>query len=128
VTRFPAGQAASCWSTTAARRNRTAQRDAACGLAIQRQTALLVLALTLTACSRTDPGISREKAEAVLKLYDYTEMSFGGSGGMVWNGRPREWRLSDECHGRSEWNDAAAALRLRWQSPRPVKGEGRGMQ
>ena len=39
-----------------------------------RQIALLVLALTLTACSRTDPGISREKAEAVLKLYDYTEI------------------------------------------------------
>ena len=38
---------------------------------------------------------------------------------MVWNGHPREWRLSDECHGRSEWNDAAAALRLRWQSSRP---------
>jgi hypothetical protein len=38
---------------------------------------------------------------------------------MVWNGHPREWRLSDECHGRSEWNDAAAALRLRWQSFRP---------
>ena len=44
---------------------------------------------------------------------------------MVWNGRPREWRLSDECHGRSEWNDAAAALRLRWQSPRPVKAKNR---
>jgi hypothetical protein len=38
---------------------------------------------------------------------------------MVWNGPPGEWRLSVECHGRSEWNDAAAALRLRWQSPRP---------
>jgi hypothetical protein len=38
---------------------------------------------------------------------------------MVWNGHPSEWRLLDECHGRSEWNDAAAALRLRWQSPRP---------
>jgi hypothetical protein len=34
-----------------------------------------VLALTLTACSRTDPGISREKAEAVLKVYDYTEIA-----------------------------------------------------
>jgi len=44
------------------------------GTAIQRQTALLVLALTLTACGRTEPGISREKAEAVLKLYDYTEI------------------------------------------------------
>ena len=74
MTRFPTGQAASCWSTTAARRSRTAQRDDACGFAIQRQTALLVLALTLTACSHTDPGISREKAEAVLKLYDYTEI------------------------------------------------------
>ena len=33
-----------------------------------------VLALTVTACSRTDLGISREKPEAVLKLYDYTEI------------------------------------------------------
>jgi hypothetical protein len=38
---------------------------------------------------------------------------------MVWNGHPSEWRLLDGCHGRSEWNDAAAALRLRWQSSRP---------
>ena len=45
---------------------------------------------------------------------------------MVWNGPPSEWRLSVECHGRSEWNDAAAAVRLRWQIPRPVKDEGRG--
>ena len=45
----------------------------------------------------------------------------------VWNGRPREWRLSAECHGRPEWIDAAAALRLRWQSPRPVKSGGRGI-
>ena len=37
---------------------------------------------------------------------------------MVWNGRPREWRLSAECHDRPEWIDAAAAFRLRWQSPR----------
>jgi hypothetical protein len=47
---------------------------------------------------------------------------------MVWNGRPRERRLLDECHGRSEWNGAAAALRLRWESPRPVKGQGRCIQ
>jgi hypothetical protein len=58
------------WSTTTTHRSRTAQRDDAYGL-----TALLVLALTLTACSRTDPGISREKAEAVLKNYDYTEIA-----------------------------------------------------
>jgi len=63
--------AASCWSTTATRWSGTTQRDDACGLAIQRQTALFVLTLTLTACSRIDPGISREKAEAVLKVYDY---------------------------------------------------------
>ena len=44
------------------------------GFAIQRQIALLVRSLTLTACSSTDPGISREKAEAVLKVYDYTEI------------------------------------------------------
>ena len=67
--------AASCWSTTVASRSRTTHRDDVCGLAIQRQIALLVLALTLTACSRTDPGISREKAEAVLKVYDYTEIA-----------------------------------------------------
>ena len=69
--------AASCWSTTVASRSRTTQRDDVCGLAIQRQTALLVLvlALTLAACSRADPGISREKAEAVLKVYDYTEIA-----------------------------------------------------
>ena len=38
---------------------------------------------------------------------------------MVWNGPLSEWRLSVECQGRSEWNNAAAAVRLRWQSPRP---------
>jgi hypothetical protein len=38
--------AASCWSTAATHRSRTSQRDDACGLATQRQTALLVLALT----------------------------------------------------------------------------------
>ena len=56
------------WSAATTHRSRTAQRDDAYGLVMQRQTALLVLALTLTACSRTDPGISREKAEAVLQL------------------------------------------------------------
>ena len=61
--------AASCWSTTATHWSRTVR-----GLAIQRQIAPLVLALTFTACSRTDPGISREKAEAVLKAYDYIEI------------------------------------------------------
>ena len=63
------------WSTATTHRSRTAQRDDAYGLVLPRQTALLVLALTLTACSRTDPGISREKAEAVLKNYDYTEIA-----------------------------------------------------
>jgi hypothetical protein len=47
-------------------RSRTTHRADVC--------APLVLVLTLTACSRTDPGISREKAEAVLKAYDYTEI------------------------------------------------------
>ena len=66
--------AASCWPTTATRRSRTTHRNDACGLAILRQIAPLVLVLTLTACSHTDPGISREKAEAVLKNYDYIEI------------------------------------------------------
>jgi hypothetical protein len=30
--------------------------------------------LALGACDRTDPGISREKAEAVLRAYDYTDI------------------------------------------------------
>lgn len=30
--------------------------------------------LVLGACDRNDPGISREKAEAVLKAYDYSDI------------------------------------------------------
>ena len=36
--------------------------------------AFVAIALTFLACSRDDPGMSREKAEAVLKGYDYTEI------------------------------------------------------
>jgi hypothetical protein len=35
---------------------------------------MAMLFLVLAACSHTDPGISREKAEAVLKAYDYTDI------------------------------------------------------
>jgi hypothetical protein len=73
------------WSAATTPRSRTAQRDDAYGLVLPRQTALLVLALTLTACSRTDPGISREKAEALLKGYDYTEIELQAAAG-GWSG------------------------------------------
>ena len=36
--------------------------------------AAVLTLLALDACGRTDPGISREKAEAVLKAYDYTDI------------------------------------------------------
>jgi hypothetical protein len=39
-----------------------------------RRVVLVATALSVLACSRTDPGISREKAAAVLKAYDYTEI------------------------------------------------------
>jgi hypothetical protein len=32
------------------------------------------VALTVLACNRVDLGISREKAEAILKAHDYTEI------------------------------------------------------
>jgi hypothetical protein len=35
---------------------------------------LVAVLLALGACGRPDPGLSREKAEAVLKAYDYTEI------------------------------------------------------
>ncbi len=41
---------------------------------VRPEVALVAIALTFLACSRADPGISREKAEAVLKAYDYTEI------------------------------------------------------
>jgi hypothetical protein len=34
-----------------------------------------VFALVVMACSHTDPGISREKAEAVLQAFDYTDIA-----------------------------------------------------
>jgi len=36
--------------------------------------ATLLTLLALGACDRDNPGISREKAEAVLKAYDYTDI------------------------------------------------------
>jgi len=35
---------------------------------------VVLLALAAFGCSRVDPGISREKAEAVLNAYDYTDI------------------------------------------------------
>jgi hypothetical protein len=39
-----------------------------------RVVALVAIALTFLACSRVGQGISREKAEAVLRTFDYTEI------------------------------------------------------
>ena len=39
-----------------------------------RRVVLVAIALSVLACSRTDPGISREKAEAALRAYDYAEI------------------------------------------------------
>lgn len=36
---------------------------------------MLLLALAVLACSRADPGISREHAEAVLRGFDFTNLS-----------------------------------------------------
>jgi hypothetical protein len=36
---------------------------------------VLMLSLVVLACSRADPGISREKAEAVLRSFDFTDLS-----------------------------------------------------
>jgi hypothetical protein len=36
---------------------------------------MLLLALAVLACSRADPGISREKAAAVLRGFDFTDLS-----------------------------------------------------
>ena len=41
---------------------------------VRQGAALIGIALTFLGCGRTDPGISREKAEAVLKAFDYTEI------------------------------------------------------
>ena len=35
-----------------------------------RRMVLVAIALSVLACSRTDPGISREKAEAILRAFD----------------------------------------------------------
>jgi hypothetical protein len=37
-----------------------------------RRVVLVAIALSVLACSRTDPGISREKADAILRAYDFT--------------------------------------------------------
>jgi hypothetical protein len=34
----------------------------------------VAIALSVLACSRTDPGISREKAEAILRAFDFTDI------------------------------------------------------
>jgi hypothetical protein len=61
----------------------------------------------LTTCGYTDPGISHREGRGGFEVVLYRHRASDGSGWMVWNCRPREWRLSAECHGR-----AAAALRL----------------
>jgi hypothetical protein len=35
---------------------------------------LVAIALSVLACSRTDPGISREKAEAILRAFDFADI------------------------------------------------------
>jgi hypothetical protein len=42
--------------------------------------------LIAMACSHADPGISREKAEAVLKAYDYTDIQLQATPN-GWSGR-----------------------------------------
>ncbi len=39
-----------------------------------RRVVLVAIALSVLACSRTDPGISREKAEAILRAFDFTDI------------------------------------------------------
>ena len=39
-----------------------------------RRVVLVAIALSVLACSRTDPGISREKAEMILRAYDFTDI------------------------------------------------------
>ena len=34
----------------------------------------IALSVLVLACSRPDPGISREKAEAILRAYDFTDI------------------------------------------------------
>ena len=62
------------------------------------------VALSVLACSRTDPGISREKAEAILRAFDFTEAvarglvgNHRGDGlhpsGRPYAGRNEVWRL-----------------------------------
>ena len=39
-----------------------------------RWVVLVAIVLSVLACSRTDPGISREKAEVILRAYDFTDI------------------------------------------------------
>jgi hypothetical protein len=39
-----------------------------------RRGVLVAIAFSVLACSRTDPGISREKAEAILRAFDFTDI------------------------------------------------------
>ena len=45
--------------------------DDGCGA---RRVVLVAIALSVLACSRIDPGISREKAEAILRAFDFTDI------------------------------------------------------
>jgi len=36
---------------------------------------VLLLCLVVLACSRVDPGIGQEKAEAVMRSFDFTDLS-----------------------------------------------------
>ena len=39
-----------------------------------RRVVLVPIALSVLACSRIDPGISHEKAEAILRAFDFTDI------------------------------------------------------
>jgi hypothetical protein len=39
-----------------------------------RRVVLVAIALSVLACSRTDPGVSLEKAEAILRAFDFTDI------------------------------------------------------
>jgi hypothetical protein len=60
-----------------------------------RRVVLVAVALSVLACSRTDPGISREGAEAILRAR---------------NGDPSEWWLPNTSDRRSAGSDAVAAM------------------
>jgi hypothetical protein len=39
-----------------------------------RRVVLVAIALSVLACSRIDPGISHEKADAILRAFDFTDI------------------------------------------------------